>query len=113
MYIGQSTPPNLVTTDRPRYSDFDSGKTRPRFFRECPLFAAKIVLTKRLVWFSNPDPAKERPKENHARFIWQNPPPGSAPLVLSAPRNTSSLFISQTATAGRPSSTPVTEPEEG
>jgi len=40
VYIGQSTPPNLVTTDRPQHSDFDSSKTRPRFFRDCPLFAA-------------------------------------------------------------------------
>jgi len=40
VYIGQSTPPNLVTTDRPRHSDFVSNKTRPRFFRDCPLFAA-------------------------------------------------------------------------
>ena len=40
MYIGQSTPPNPVTTDRPPHPDFDSSKTRPRFFRDCPLFAA-------------------------------------------------------------------------
>jgi hypothetical protein len=66
-------------------ADFYSGKRRLRFFRDCPLFAAKIVLTKRLVWLSNPDPDKERPKENHAWFIWQNPPPGSAPLILYAP----------------------------
>jgi len=91
---------------------FDSAKTRVRFFRDCPLFAAKVVLTKRLVWFSNPDPDKERPKENHAWFIWQNPPPGSAPLILYAPRNTSSPSISETATAGRPSSTPVVAPPE-
>jgi hypothetical protein len=93
-------------------ADFDSAKTRVRFFRDCPLFAAKIVLTKRLIWFSNPDPDKERPKENHAWFIWQNPPPGSAPLILYAPRNTSSPSISETATAGRPSSTPVTSSPE-
>src|SRR6516162_6747065 len=90
---------------------FDSAKTRVRFFRDCPLFAAKIVLTRRIVWFSNPDPDKERPKENHAWFIWQNPPPGSAPLILYAPRNTSSS-TSETATAGCPSSTPVTSSPE-
>jgi hypothetical protein len=94
-------------------ADFDSAKTRPRFCRDCPLFAAKIVLTRRIVWFSNPDPDKERPKENHAWFIWQNPPPGSAPLILYAPRNTSSS-TSETATAGRPSSTPAPMvPEKG
>ena len=26
----------IFTTDRPRHSDFDSSKTRPRFFRDCP-----------------------------------------------------------------------------
>jgi hypothetical protein len=91
-------------------ADFYSGKRRLRFFRDCPLFAAKIVLTRRIVWFSNPDPDKERPKENHAWFIWQNPPPGSAPLILYASRSSSST--SETATAGRPSSTPVTSSPE-
>jgi hypothetical protein len=84
VYIGQFTPPNLVTTDRPRHSDFDSGKTRPRFFRDCPLFAAKIVLTRRIVGFSNSDPKRENQKENHA-YIWQNPPPSSAPLISTRP----------------------------
>jgi hypothetical protein len=60
-------------------ADFDSGKTRARFFRDCPLSAFKIVLTRRIVWFSNSDPTKERPKENHAWYVWRNPPPMSAP----------------------------------
>jgi hypothetical protein len=84
-----------------------------RFCRDCPLFAAKIVLTRRITRFSHPDPDRERPKENHAWFIWQNPPPGSAPLILYAPRNTFSS-TSETATAGRPSSTPApVVPEKG
>ena len=67
-------------------ADFDSGKTRARFFRDCPLFAGKIVLTRRIVWFSNPDPEKERPKENHAWFLWTCPAPQTAPALLYAPR---------------------------
>ena len=55
-------------------ADFDSATTRPRLFRDCPLFAAKIVLTRRIVWFSHPDPKKERPKENSAWFLWGNVP---------------------------------------
>ena len=54
-------------------ADFDSGKTRARFFRDCPLFAGKIVLTRRIVWFANPDPKRERPKENHCWFLWASP----------------------------------------
>ena len=34
--------------------DFDSGKTRARYFRDCPHFVGKIVLTQRVVWF-HPD----------------------------------------------------------
>src|SRR5262249_49162344 len=43
--------------------DFDSGKTRPRYFGDCPHFIGKIVLRRRVVWFKNPDPKKENPKE--------------------------------------------------
>jgi len=79
-------------------ADFDSGKTRARFFRDCPLFAGKIVLTRRIVWFANPDPKRERPKENHCWFLWASPTPQTAPVLLYAPR------ISVTRTAdGRPS----------
>jgi hypothetical protein len=53
--------------------DFDSGKTRHRFFRDCPAFAAKVVLTRRIIWFAVPGAA-------HAL---RSPPP---PIVLYAPR---------------------------
>jgi hypothetical protein len=50
--------------------DYDSGKTRKHLFRDCRHFAGKIVLTDRIVWFENPDPDKEAPKENHAWYLW-------------------------------------------
>lgn len=52
--------------------DFDSAKTRARFFSECPHFAAKIVLTRRITWFE-PPPGEKRaaPSANHAWFIWE------------------------------------------
>jgi hypothetical protein len=51
--------------------DFDSAGRRRRFFADCPWFAAKIVLTRRIVWFERHDGVREAPKENHAWFVWQ------------------------------------------
>jgi hypothetical protein len=51
-------------------ADFDSAKTRMRFFAGCRHFAAKIILTRRVVWFERPDGKRENPKENTAWFVW-------------------------------------------
>lgn len=54
--------------------DFDSAKTRRDIFGpkgEGLRFAAKLVLTKRIVWF---EPAIASPSANHAWFIWSNNP---------------------------------------
>lgn len=52
-------------------TDFDHAKTRSYLFRDCPAFAKKVVLTKRIVWFE-PDPGSKgkSPSFNHAWFIW-------------------------------------------
>lgn len=52
-------------------TDFDHAKGRSHLFRECPAFAKKIVLTKRIVWFE-PEPGSKgkSPSFNHAWFIW-------------------------------------------
>jgi hypothetical protein len=50
--------------------DFDSGKTRTHLFKECPIFAGKIVLLDRIVWFNRDDGEREAPSDNHAWFIW-------------------------------------------
>jgi hypothetical protein len=67
--------------------DFDSAKTRARFFRDCPHFLAKIVLTRRIVWFERNDGIREAPKENSAWFIWQRNllRVHRSPMVLYAP----------------------------
>ena len=52
-------------------TDFDSAKTRGRFFADCPLFAAKIVLMGRIVWFERNDGDRAAPKENHAWYVWR------------------------------------------
>jgi hypothetical protein len=67
--------------------DFDSAKTRARFFAGCPHFAGKIILTKRIVWFANSDPQRENPKENSAWFLWNRTAiRGRAPIVRYAPK---------------------------
>jgi hypothetical protein len=70
--------------------DFDSAKTRMPLFGDCPHYAGKIVLTRRVVWFSNSDPQRENPKENSAWFLWsRNVIRGRLPIVLYAPRGRS------------------------
>ena len=66
--------------------DFDSAKTRMQLFAGCPHFAGKIILTKRIAWFTNPDPHRENPKENSSWFLWnRNAIRGRPPVVLYAP----------------------------
>jgi hypothetical protein len=68
--------------------DFDSAKSRRKFFGDCPNFMAKIVLTQRIVWFEHAG-KRANPKENSAWFIWQCPllqQIRQQPIVLYAPR---------------------------
>jgi hypothetical protein len=69
--------------------DFDSAKTRARYFADCPHFVGKIVLRQRIVWFERSDGADAAPKENHAWFIWQRSllRTRRPPLLLYAPAN--------------------------
>jgi hypothetical protein len=48
-------------------TDYDHAQTRTHLFADCPAFAKKLVLTKRIVWFDDPRAA---PSFNHAWFIW-------------------------------------------
>jgi hypothetical protein len=68
-------------------ADFDSAGRRRQFFADCPSFAAKIVLTRRIVWFPRTDGVRAAPKENHAWFVWQRTAlrTRTSPLVLYAP----------------------------
>jgi len=52
-------------------TDYDHAKTRSHLFRDCPAFAKKVVLTKRIVWFE-PEPGVKgkSPSFNHAWFVW-------------------------------------------
>jgi hypothetical protein len=62
-------------------TDFDHAKTRARLFAESPVFAKKVVLTKRIQWFED---SKGSPSFNHAWFIWNFKHEG-APTLAYAP----------------------------
>jgi len=52
-------------------TDYDHAKTRARLFRDCPSFAKKVVLTKRITWFEPPPGVPGKcPSFNHAWYIW-------------------------------------------
>lgn len=52
-------------------TDFDHAKSRSHLFRDCPAFAKKLVLTKRIAWFVEADgKPKASPSFNHAWYIW-------------------------------------------
>jgi hypothetical protein len=69
--------------------DFDSAKTRARYFGDSPDFVGKVVLTKRIVWFARSDGIREAPKENSAWFLWARSPlrVRRPPIILYAPAN--------------------------
>jgi hypothetical protein len=52
-------------------TDFDHTQGRSHLFRDCPAFAKKLVLTRRITWFE-PEPGSKgkSPSFNHAWFIW-------------------------------------------
>lgn len=62
-------------------TDFDHAKSRRVLFADCPMFATKVVLTKRIVWFDRPGAA---PSFNHAWYIWDWTHSG-APTLEYAP----------------------------
>lgn len=52
-------------------TDFDHAKSRSHLFRDCPAFAKKVVLTKRIMWFEPEPGAKGKsPSFNHAWYQW-------------------------------------------
>ncbi len=66
--------------------DFDSAKTRAHLFAGNAAWCKKIVLTKRIVWFVDPETGKPKasPSENHAFYLWNHKHFG-APTISYAP----------------------------
>jgi hypothetical protein len=65
--------------------DFDSAKRRTHLFRDCPAFAKKITLIKRITWFveANGKP-KASPSFNHAWFVWDHKHQGPATIAYAS-----------------------------
>jgi hypothetical protein len=59
-------------------TDFDHAITRQHLFGSCRVFAKKLVLTKRIVWYERP---KAAPSFNHAWYIWDWQHSGAPNLV--------------------------------
>jgi hypothetical protein len=66
--------------------DFDCARGRRHLFQNCQAFAGKIVLTRRIVWFTR-EQGGEAPKENHCWCIWAKPASGRPPSLMYAPIN--------------------------
>lgn len=72
-------------------ADFDSAGGRKRLFTDCPEFAGRIVLNRRIVWFE-PEPREDGkkpsgPSQNHTWFLWSKPHiwTGAPPFTLYGP----------------------------
>lgn len=74
-------------------ADFDSAGGRREFFGSCPEFSAKLVLTRRIIWFRRQDGVTEAPKENHAWFIWHHTESAIMPVLLYSSPSPASLSI--------------------
>jgi hypothetical protein len=61
--------------------DFDSALTRAPLFGDCPMFAGKIVLRRRIKWF----PGESGPSTNHAWFLWDQAHRGLPVLRYATP----------------------------
>jgi hypothetical protein len=61
--------------------DFDSALTRALMFGDCPVFAGKIVLRRRIKWF----PGDSGPSTNHAWFLWDRAHRGLPVLRYATP----------------------------
>lgn len=61
--------------------DFDSALTRAPLFGNCPAFAGKIVLRRRIKWF----PGDSGPSTNHAWFLWDRKHRGAPQLHFITP----------------------------
>jgi hypothetical protein len=53
-------------------ADYDHAKGRRHLFADCPAFAKRLVLTRRIVWFVDPLTGKPKaaPSTNHSWYLW-------------------------------------------
>jgi hypothetical protein len=84
-------------------ADYDSAATRQHLFSGCRIFAKKLVLTKRIVWFDGPGAA---PSFNHAWYVWDWTHEGPPTLAYGPARTPP--FLNQRAAKAAASSMPRT-----
>lgn len=55
-------------------ADYDHAVTRQHLFGKCRRYMRKVALTRRIVWFTDPETGKPKasPSYNHAWFIWRS-----------------------------------------
>jgi hypothetical protein len=61
-------------------TDFDHAATRAHLFAGCPMFAKKVVLTKRIRWFED---STGSPSFNHCWMIWDRQHRGPPTLAYA------------------------------
>jgi hypothetical protein len=62
-------------------TDFDHAANRAHLFADCPTFAKKVVLTKRIRWFEDSDGS---PSFNHCWMIWDQQHRGAPTLAYAS-----------------------------
>ena len=62
-------------------ADFDHAATRTHLFADCPMFAKKVVLTKRIRWFED---SNGSPSFNHCWMIWDRQHLGEPTLAYAS-----------------------------
>jgi hypothetical protein len=67
-------------------TDYGHAAMRQHLFSGCQVFAKKLVLTKRIVWFDGPGAA---PSFNHAWYIWDHTHAGPPVLAYGPPQASS------------------------
>ena len=88
-------------------TDFDHAATRAHLFAHCPMFAKKVVLTKRIRWFED---STGSPSFNHCWMIWDRQHRGEPTLAYAsgiAAQSRSSLADSRPPLVLDPGSQPV------
>lgn len=65
-------------------SDWDHAACRRHLLGECPQFAKKVVLTRRIRWFEGTDDDKgKQPMNNHAWYVWDWRHHGPAQIIYA------------------------------
>jgi hypothetical protein len=62
-------------------TDFDHASSRAHLFADCPMFAKKVVLTKRIRWFED---SNGSPSFNHCWMIWDQQHRGPPTLAYAS-----------------------------